>query len=210
MPRLKAAISALGKGTCEIILYQHVRFLEDGQPLGLSKRKGAIVSIRDLVSEIGLDATRFFFLMRSVDAHLDFDLDLAKKQSQENPVYYVQYAHARICSIVREGETRGILAQDNAIVDLSLLAHEDEFTLMRKISEYPYEIAEAAAQRAPHRMTYYARELAQCFHQFYGTCRVLDPEAPELSQARLKLTEATRIVLRNVLTLLGLQTPERM
>ncbi len=209
-PRLKAAISALGRGTCEIIIYQHVRFLEDGRPLGLSKRKGAIVSVRDLANEIGRDATRFFFLMRSVDAHLDFDLDLARKQSAENPVYYVQYAHARICSILREGKDRGISLEASESADLSLLTDPDEQALMRKIGEYPHEVGEAAQLRAPHRLTYFARELAQTFHQFYGTCRVLDPDAPELSRARLKLAHATRIVLRNILHLLGLEAPERM
>jgi arginyl-tRNA synthetase len=208
--RLKAAIAALGRGTCEVIIYQQVRFLEDGQPLGLSKRKGAIVSVRDLVGEIGRDATRFFFLMRSVDAHLDFDLDLARKQSQENPVYYVQYAHARICSIVREGEQRGIVRETGQAADLSLLVHPDELALVRKIAEYPNEVRESAAQRAPHRLTYFARELAQAFHQFYGSCRVLDPEALALSQARLQLTEATQVVLRNILGLLGISAPGRM
>jgi arginyl-tRNA synthetase len=210
IPRLKAAISALGRGTCEVILYQHVRFLEGGQPMGLSKRRGAIVSIRDLVEEIGRDATRFFFLMRSVDAHLDFDLDLARKQSQENPVYYVQYAHARICSIHREGVERGIISDAPSAADLGLLTHPDELALMRKIADFPGEVAQAAELRAPHRLTYFARELAQVFHQFYGTCRVLAPEAAELSQARLQLVQAARIVLHNILTLLGITAPERM
>ena len=210
VPRLKAAVAALGRGTCEIIIYQHVRFLEGGEPLGLSKRKGAIVSVRDLVDEIGRDATRFFFLMRSVDAHLDFDLDLARKQSQDNPVYYVQYAHARICSIHREGHARGIITDDDTSPDLALLAHDDELALMRKIAEYPHEVQEAALQRAPHRLTFFARDLAQVFHQFYTTCRVLDPEAPELSRARLMLVQATQIVLRNILGLLGITAPERM
>jgi len=209
-PRLNAAIAALGRGTCEIIIYQHVRFLENGEPLGLSKRKGAIVSVRDLADEIGRDATRFFFLMRSVESHLDFDLDLARKQSQENPVYYVQYAHARICSILREGQERGISLQTDESAELSLLTQPDEQALMRKIAEYPHEVQEAAELRAPHRLTYFARELAQTFHQFYGTCRVLDPEATGLSRARLKLVHATRIVLRNILQLLGLEAPERM
>ncbi len=210
VPRLHAAIAALGRGSCEIILYQHVRFLEGGEPLGLSKRKGAIVSIRDLVAEIGRDATRFFFLMRSVDAHLDFDLELARKQSQDNPVYYVQYAHARICSIGREGRERGIVSAEGAAPDLGLLVHADEQALMRKIAEYPQEVADAALGRAPHRLTYFARDLAQAFHQFYGSCRVLDAEAPALSQARLKLVLATQIVLRNILGLLGIGAPERM
>ena len=208
--RFKAAIEALRRGSCEIIIYQQVRFLERGQPLGLSKRKGAIVSIRDLVNEIGRDATRFFYLMRSVDAHLDFDLDLARTQSQDNPVYYVQYAHARICSIGREGRQRGIITDDDGEPDLSLLTHEDELGLMRKIAEYPHEVQEAAMQRAPHRLTFFARDLAQAFHQFYGACRVLDAESPELSQARLKLVRATQIVLRNILGLLGIESPESM
>ncbi len=210
VPRLKAAIAALDQGSCEIIIYQHVRFLEDGQPIDLSKRKGNILSVRDLVNDIGRDATRFFFLMRTVDAHLDFDLDLAREQSQENPVYYVQYAHARICSILREGRDRGIITEDEAPADLSLLAHEDETALMRKIAGYPHELQEAAVGRAPHRLTFFARELAQIFHQFYGTCRVLDPDAPELSQARLKLVQATQTVLRNICSILGITAPESM
>ncbi len=210
VPRLKAAVAALGRGTCEIIIYQQVRFLEGGEPLGLSKRKGAIVSIRDLVDEIGKDATRFFFLMRSVDAHLDFDLDLARKQSQDNPVYYVQYAHARICSIGRQGRERGIVADERTPADLSLLRHPHELALMRRISDYPQEVLDAARLRAPHRLTYFARELAQAFHHFYGSCPVLDAETAGLSQARLKLVQATQIVLRNLLGLLGIGAPERM
>ncbi|NSW57810.1 MAG: arginine--tRNA ligase [Armatimonadetes bacterium] len=210
VPRLKAAIDALGRGTCEIIIYQQVRFLENGEPLGLSKRRGAIVSVRDLVDEIGRDATRFFFLMRTVDAHLDFDLDLARAQSQDNPVYYVQYAHARICSILREGVERGIIGETDGEADLSLLTDPDELALMRQIAEYPHELLTAAEFRAPHRLTFFARELAQSFHQFYGTCRVLDPDAPALSQARLKLVQATQTVLRNCLGILGISAPERM
>lgn len=210
VPRLKAAIDALGRGTCEIIIYQQVRFLENGQPLGLSKRRGAIVSVRDLVNEIGRDATRFFFLMRTVDAHLDFDLDLARAQSQDNPVYYVQYAHARICSILREGVERGIIRENDGDADLSLLTDPDELALMRRIAEYPHELLTAAEYRAPHRLTFFARELAQSFHQFYGTCRVLDPDAPAMSQARLKLVHATQTVLRNCLGILGISAPERM
>ncbi len=210
VPRLKAAIDALGRGTCEIIIYQQVRFLENGQPLGLSKRRGAIVSVRDLVNEIGRDATRFFFLMRTVDAHLDFDLDLARAQSQDNPVYYVQYAHARICSILREGVERGIIRENDGDADLSLLTDPDELALMRRIAEYPHELLTAAEYRAPHRLTFFARDLAQSFHQFYGTCRVLDPDAPAMSQARLKLVHATQTVLRNCLGILGISAPERM
>jgi arginyl-tRNA synthetase len=210
VPRLKAAIDALGRGTCEIIIYQQVRFLENGQPLGLSKRRGAIVSVRDLVNEIGRDATRFFFLMRTVDAHLDFDLDLARAQSQDNPVYYVQYAHARICSILREGVERGIIRENDGDADLSLLTDPDELALMRRIAEYPHGLLTAAEYRAPHRLTFFARDLAQSFHQFYGTCRVLDPDAPAMSQARLKLVHATQTVLRNCLGILGISAPERM
>lgn len=210
VPRLQAGIAALQRGSAEIIIYQQVRFLEGGETLGLSKRKGAIVSIRDLVADIGRDAVRFFFLMRSVDAHLDFDLDLARQQSQENPVYYVQYAHARICSIAREAKQRGVPADDAGSPDLSLLTHDDEAALMRKIADYPHEVQEAARLRAPHRLTFFARDVAQAFHQFYAACRVLDAEAPELSHARLTLAHATRIVIRNVLALLGIQAPESM
>ncbi len=210
--RLQAALSAIGvqPEQAEFIIYQTVRFLEGGQPLALSKRRGNIITIQQIIDDIGRDATRFFFLMRSVDAHLDFDLDLARQHGEENPVYYVQYAHARICSIHREATQRGfeILPLDEA--DLSLLTHPDELTLLRKIADYPQLIQRAALDRAPHRLPHFAYELAQSFHQFYTTCRVLDADQPALSQARLKLVQGAQIVLQNLLGLLGIKAPKQM
>lgn len=210
--RLKAALAALGveADQAEFIIYQTVRFLEGGEPLALSKRRGNIITIREIIDDIGRDAVRFFFLMRSVDAHLDFNLDLARRQSEDNPVYYVQYAHARICSIQREATKREFEILPLAEVDLSVLTHPDELTLLRKIADYPQLVQRAAVDRAPHRLPHFAGELAQTFHQFYTTCRVLDADQPALSQGRLKLVQGTQIVLQNLLGLLGITAPEQM
>ncbi len=208
--RLKAAVAALNVATdrAEVIIYQTVRFLRGGEPVRLSKRQGSIVPIREIVEEIGLDATRFFFLMRSVDAHLDFDLDLASRKTDENPVYYVQYAHARICSILREAPSRGV--EEATEPRLELLTHPAEREVMRAILGYPDLVSGAAVDRAPHRLTHFAIELARSFHQFYDRCRVLDAHEPELSAARLALVGAVGQVLRNLLGLLGVEAPERM
>ena len=145
-----------------------------------------------------------------MDAHLDFDLDLARKESEENPVYYVQYAHARISSILREARAKGLSTEDLHEADLSLLQHADEMRLMRWMADYPGEVLDAALRRAPHRLAHLSRDLAATFHQFYGTCRVIDLEAPELSRARLALVSAARTVLANMLGLLGISAPETM
>jgi arginyl-tRNA synthetase len=209
VPRLKAAIEAGGidLSQVEIIVHQTVRLLRGGEPVRLSKRRGEIIGLDEIVEEVGRDAARFFFLMRSVDSHLDFDLDLAKQQSDENPVYYVQYAHARICSIERMGQERGF---SFAEPDLSLLTAPEEIALMRAIAEYPHELRLATEARAPHRLTTMARELAAVFHQFYTNCKVLDPEQPALSSARMGLVRAARQLLANELHMLGLDAPERM
>ena len=200
VPRLKAAIEAGGidLSQVEVIVHQTVR---------LSKRHGEIIGLDEIVEEVGRDAARFFFLMRSVDSHLDFDLDLAKKQSDENPVYYVQYAYARIGSIERTAEERGFSFGEP---DLSLLTAPEETALMRVIAEYPHELRLAAEARAPHRLTTMARDLATVFHQFYTNCKVLDPEQPALSSARMALVRAARQLLANELRMLGLSAPERM
>ena len=210
VPRMKAALAAMGIDIerAEFIIYQTVRFLEGGEPLSLSKRRGDIVTIRDLIEDIGRDAVRFFFLMRSVDAHLDFDLDLARQQSAENPVYYVQYAHTRLCSILREAETADYLGKVDG--DLSLLIHPDELALLRKLADYPAEVLRAAQERAPHRLPHFARDLAQAVHQFYTNCRVLDRDDPAMSRTRLALVAGSRIVLANILGLMGITAPERM
>ena len=222
VPRMKAALGAMGVDVdrAEFIIYQTVRFLEGGQPLPLSKRRGDIITIGELIDDIGRDAVRFFFLLRSVEAHLDFDLDLAREQSAENPVYYVQYAHTRLSSILREAEEadylgdavsgQGCPSHDREEADLALLTHPDELTLLRKLADYPQEVLRAAQERAPHRLPHFAQELAQTVHQFYTNCRVLDSSNPEMSCARLKLVEGTRIVLQNILGLMGLDAPEKM
>ncbi len=218
--RVKAAIAALGidPQRAEIIIYQTVRFLEGGQPARFSKRAGRIVSVRELVDQIGRDATRFFFLLRSVDAHLDFDLDLARRESEENPVYYVQYAHARIRSIEREAVGRQMAPGDGSGVDvawlegapLELLVEKPELDLMRMLAEYPELISKAARDRAPHRLTHFAVDLARIFHQFYDRCRVLDAANRELTRARLALVWAAGQVLRNLLGILKVSAPDRM
>ena len=175
----------------------------------MSKRAGDIVPLSGLIEDVGADAARFFFLMQSMESHLDFDLELAKKQAADNPVYYVQYAHARICSILRSAEERGKALPEIGDVGLDLLGEPDELELMRKLAELPEEIGQAAARYEPHRMTRYARELAGTFHSFYTNCRVLGEDAA-LTGARLCLVTATRIVLGIVLSIIGVSAPERM
>lgn len=210
VPRLQAVLAACGFDLerVEIIVYQNVRMVRGGETVKLAKRKGQIYSVRDLIEEVGKDAARFFFLMRSNDSHMDFDLDLAVKQSDENPVYYVQYAHARICSIVRQAESREFAFASEP--DLSLLVHSSEMALMSKLADYPYELETAAQTRAPHQLTTYLRELTQLFHQFYTNCQVLDDSYQATSTARMELVRATRQVLANCLCILGVDAPESM
>ncbi|MEN6547372.1 MAG: arginine--tRNA ligase [Armatimonadia bacterium] len=210
VPRLKAAIAAGGidLSQVEIIVHQTVRLLRGGEPVRLSKRRGEIIGLDEVMEEVGRDAARFFFLMRSVDSHLDFDLDLATKQSDENPVYYVQYAHARICSIERMGEERGFVF--DSAPDLTLLMDPAELALMRVIANYPHELRVATEARAPHRLTTMARDLATVFHQFYTNCKVLDSDNMPLSTARMALVKAARQLLANELHMMGLDAPERM
>ncbi len=212
VPSVQAGMAAAGvdPGVTEFVIHQIVRLTEGGQVVRMSKRAGKIVTLRELIEEVGADVTRFFLLSRSIDSHLDFDLELAREQSEENPVYYVQYAHARICSILREASQRGLCTDDLHEADLTLLEHPDELRLMRWLADYPGEVADAAERRAPHRLAHMSRDLAQTFHQFYGTCRVIDLDATELSSARLALVSATQTVLRNLFGLLGINAPEEM
>lgn len=205
--RLKGAMEALGVNPdrLQVIIMQLVRLFKGGEPVRMSKRTGEYITLHDLMDEVGADAARYFFVMRSADSHLDFDMDLAKEQSSDNPVYYVQYAHARICSILRQAGGVPTAAE----VDCSLLRDPAELALIRKIAELPGEIAFAASHLEPHRLAFYANELATLFHGFYTTCRVLTDE-PALSQARLVLINACRIALRNTLYLVGVSAPERM
>lgn len=206
--RLKGAMTALGYPGDDItvILMQLVRLYRGGEIVKMSKRSGQYVTLDELIEEVGKEAARFFFIMRNPDSALDFDLDLAKAESSDNPVYYVQYAHARICSILSVAGVDTPLAKD---VDLSLLSEEAERVLIRKLAEWPQEVADAARELAPYHLAYYAKDLATAFHSFYNSCKVLTDDAA-LRNARLALVDCSRITLRNVLQLLGLTAPERM
>jgi arginyl-tRNA synthetase len=208
IPRMQAMLQALGflPGTLEVLIVQWVRLLRGGDPVRLSKRGGVTILMRDLLEEAGTDAARFFFLLRSHDSPMDFDLDLAKLKAAENPIYYVQYAHARIASILREAQRRAI-APDPARLDR--LAEPVELALARKLADLPAEVLTAGELREVHRLTRYATDLATLFHKFYDTCRVLGDD-PEVTATRLALVRATRIALGNTLSLLGVSAPERM
>ena len=210
IPRMKAAIEALGHGRdqLEVEIIQLVHLFKDGEKMKMSKRTGKAVTMRDLVEEVGLDATRYFFAMRSADTHLDFDLDLAVSQSNENPVYYAQYAHARICSILRSGQELGI--EVGMDYDLKQITTEKEFEVLKKLGEFPLAVAEAAKKRLPHRVTNYIFDLASTFHSFYNAEKVLDKDNMERTKARLALIQAVGITLRNALTLIGVSAPEKM
>jgi arginyl-tRNA synthetase len=210
--RTKAGVRALGydPSRFEILIHQIVRLFRGSEMVRMSKRAGDIIPLSALLEDVGADAARFFFLMQSLDSHLDFDLELAKKQANDNPVYYVQYAHARICSILREAQERGVGAGGtNPAPNLDRLGEPDELALIRKLAELAEEIADAAERYEPHRMTRYAREIASVFHGFYTNCRVLTDDAA-LTAARLSLVQATLTVLRTVLRLLGVSAPEKM
>jgi len=208
VPRMKAAIKTLGKEPeqLKIIICQLVTLRRGEEIIKVSKRSGDIVTLRELVDEVGPDACRFFFLSRSADSQMDFDIELAKKQSTDNPVYYIQYAHARIASILRLAKQRKI---DYSQGDVSLLTTEPELTLIRRLILLPEIIEEVANTLQPHHLPYYAQDLATVFHSFYKQCRVVSKDEA-LSKARLKLVRATQIVLAKALHLMGMTAPERM
>ena len=209
IPRMKAAIEALGyeREKLEVSVIQMVQLYKDGEKMKMSKRTGKAVTMRELVEEVGLDAVRYFFGMRSGDSHMDFDLDLAVSQSNENPVFYAQYAHARICSILRSAETQGMKASTDL---LDLLKSEKELDLLKKVGDFPQVVADAAKLRAPHRVTTYIQELASTFHSFYNADKVLDAERVDLSEARLALVTSARQTIANALRLIGVAAPEKM
>lgn len=217
--RMKAAVAALGyPGQVEMVIGQLVTLLRSGEIVRMSKRTGEMVTFEELLDEVGADAARYFFLRRSTDQSLDFDIGLAKEQSSENPVYYVQYAHARICSILRKAAGTPDTDEPAAAVaarvtageaDLTLLSDPAELTLIRKIAELSEVVETAAELLAPYKLTRYAEDLAATFHQFYTVCQVLSDDA-ELTAARLRLVDASRITLACVLGLLGVGAPERM
>ncbi|MCL4440624.1 MAG: arginine--tRNA ligase, partial [Firmicutes bacterium] len=209
--RMKGSMEALGyhRDDLEILLMQLVRLYRGGEIVRMSKRTGQFVTLEELVEEVGRDAARYFFVMRSPDSHLEFDLDLAKSQTNDNPVFYIQYAHARICSILRQLREQGRQLPKADEINPALLTEQAELDLLRKLADFPTEIAAAAELMAPHRIARYLHDLAGLFHSFYNSHRVItDDEA--LSQARLVLVDCVRIVLRNALGLLGLTAPEKM
>ncbi|MBC2068583.1 arginine--tRNA ligase [Listeria booriae] len=210
IPRMRAAIQSLGYSPdhLEVEIIQLVHLYENGEQIKMSKRTGKSVTMRDLIEEVGLDATRYFFAMRSSDTHMNFDMGLAKSTSAENPVYYVQYAHARISSILRSGVEQGFALSKDA--NLALLNSEADYDLLKVLGEFPDVVAEAAEKRIPHRIVRFLNDLAAAFHRFYNANKVLDGENKEVSEARLALIKATQITLRNGLTLLGVSAPEKM
>jgi len=210
IPRMKAAIQALGydRDTLEVEIIQLVHLYKNGEKMKMSKRTGKAVTMRDLIEEVGLDAVRYFFAMRSADTHMDFDLDLAVSQSNENPVFYAQYAHARISSILRSAEEQGFTVGKDA--DFKLIEAEKEMDLLKKIGEFPLAVAEAAQKRMPHRISNYIFELASVFHSFYNAEKVLDMDNKERTQARLSLIKSAQITLKNALALIGVSAPEKM
>ena len=211
IPRLEAAIQAIGRPRedLKIILVQLVNLLRAGEPVAMSTRSGEFVTMREVLDEVGRDAARYNFLMRRSDSHLDFDLEVAKKQSNENPVYYVQYAHARICSILRTAQERGMTLPDFPAIRPSLLAEAEERTLIKMMARYPEMLEGAVKTLEVHRITFYLNELAGLFHGYYNKYKVVTDDAA-LSAARLALVEAVRQVLVNALKIMGVGAPVKM
>ena len=204
--RMKAAIEAMGypRDALEVDLIQMVRLVENGQEVKMSKRTGNAITIRELVDDIGCDAARYFFVSKAVDTHMDLDLTLAKSQSNDNPVFYAQYAHARMCSILRQSpEVKMLESYD-------LLTDQKETELLKHINGFTALVADCALNRSPNKICNYIQKLAADFHSFYGSCRVNDPANPELTAQRLALLEAARITLKNALEILGVSAPEKM
>lgn len=211
VPRMKSVVAGLGHQPedLEVLLIQMVNLLRDGQPYTMGKRSGNFITLREVVDEVGRDACRFYFLMRRSDSQLDFDLELAKRQSTDNPVYYVQYAHARVCSINRNAKEQGVELPERDTIDLSTLTLPEELLLAKQLAQYPEMIAGAARSYEPHRVVYYLQDLAAQFHSYYNKQRVLVDD-PATTLARLYLVNGVRIVLVNALSLLGVDAPERM
>jgi len=213
VPRMKEAVAALGrpKGSFKVIVHQLVRLFRGKEAVRMSKRAGEFISLRELVKEAGLDACRFFFAMRTPNAHMNFDVELAKKQTNENPVFYVQYVHARICSIFREAVERGLLDPGAGVdADLEALKVPEERALLVKLAWFPEALRNCERDLSPVPLPTYLMDLGGLYHKFYEVCRVLDPEDPELSRARLALCAGVRAVIGDGLSLLGVSAPEKM
>jgi arginyl-tRNA synthetase len=211
--RVRAGLQALNAGIPEgwpdYVLHQMVTVLRGGEEVKISKRAGSYVTLRDLIDEVGRDATRFFFLMRRTDSQLVFDLDLAKQQTADNPVFYVQYAHARVCSVNRNAAEQRVCCPGMGAVDIDRLILDEELALAKLLARYPEAVDSAARHLEPHRLVFYLQELAALFHSYYNRQRVLTEDV-EASRARLYLVNAVRIVLENALLLLGVSAPEQM
>ncbi len=209
IPRMKAAIEALGydRETLEVEVIQMVQLYKNGEKFKMSKRTGNAVTMRELVEEVGLDAVRYFFVKTAGDSHMDFDLDLAVSQSNENPVYYAQYAHARINSILRSASEQGFEA---SLENLGLLTAEKEEDVLKKVGAFPQIVAEASKHRTPHRIANYIQDLAAAFHSFYNAEKVLNADNKELTEARLALITSVKTTLANALKLIGVSAPEKM
>ncbi|MCK4597477.1 arginine--tRNA ligase, partial [bacterium] len=211
VPRMRSAVEALGidASRLDLRIIQQVNLLRGGKPVKMSKRAGSIITMRELVKEVGTDVARFFFLMRRLESHLDFDMDVAVEQSEENPVYYVQYAHARISSILKHAKDQGVTLPAIEDVKLSLLNKKEELDLIKEIILLPEVILGAARSLEPHRLTVYLRDVATAFHLFYHKYRVVTDNAG-LTVARLALIKATQVVLKNALKLIGISAPTHM
>lgn len=207
--RLKASLETFGVDSdrLEIQIMQMVRLMQDGVEVKMSKRTGNAITLREIMDEVGIDAARYFLTMRSPDSHFDFDLELAKEKSQDNPIYYAQYAHARICSILKQAKEQGV--EVTADADFSTITNEKAIDLLKKIAEFEPTIESAAESRAPHRLTNYIQDLASAFHKFYNAEKVLTDDA-EKTKAHIALVDAVRITLHNALALVGVSAPESM
>jgi arginyl-tRNA synthetase len=210
--RFRAAAEALGysKENIKFIIVQLVRLVKDGKEVRMSKRAGNVVYIDDLIDEVGHDVTRFFFLMYSPDAHMNFDLGLAKERSEKNPVFYVQYAHARMCSILKKAQPMISDQKTGDKGNLHLIEHEKELGLIKELNKFPELTEDIAENYAVHKLPQYAIKLADRFHSFYNDCKVLDEDNLEISQARLEIVKAAKIVLESTLNLIGVGAPEKM
>jgi len=212
VPRVKAALEAMGedKDRLDVLLVQFAVLYRSGEKVQMSTRSGQFVTLRELRKEVGRDAARFFYVMRKCEQHMDFDLDLAKSQSNDNPVYYVQYAHARVCSVIRQAGEKQLAVEPSAgMENLELLSEEHETVLMKQLSRYPEVVEMSALNEEPHQLTHYLRDLANDFHSYYNKSQFLVDDG-KLRDARIKLILAVREVLRNGLNLIGVSAPEQM
>lgn len=210
--RMEAAIQALGysKDKFAVKVIQMVSILEQGETLRMSKRSGNAVSLRELMDEVGVDAVRYYFVTRSNDSQLDFDVELARSQSNDNPVFYVQYAHARICTMLEQADKQGFAMSSDEAIDFGLLVAEKETDLLTKLGAFPQVVADAAKKYTPHHVTQYVFDLASLLHSFYNAEKVLSADKPELTKARIALMKAVRITLANGLRMIGVTAPEKM